>query len=147
MSGIAASVSLIVRKSIRADEVYLDLLKSKPSITIHMPAQISALQGDGFLTGITLRDDKGTEQTIQIDGLFVEIGWQPNTRMVQDLVTLNERGEVAIDINCHTSVPGIFAAGDVTSVRGKQIIIAAGEGAKAALEAHDYVMRNRRPDT
>ena len=147
MSGIAASVSLIVRKSIRADEVYLDMLNSKPSITIHMPAQISALQGDGFLTGITLRDEKGTEQTLQIDGLFVEIGWQPNTRMVKDLVTLNEQGEVAIDINCHTSVAGIFAAGDVTSVRGKQIIIAAGEGAKAALEAHDYVMRNRRPDT
>ncbi|WAC04979.1 MAG: FAD-dependent oxidoreductase [Methanoregula sp.] len=147
MSSIAASVSLIVRKSIRADEVYLDMLKSKPSIMIHMPAQISALHGDGFLTGITIRDDKGAEQTLKVDGLFVEIGWQPNTLIVKDLVTLNERGEVAIDINCHTSVPGIFAAGDVTSVKSKQIVIAAGEGAKAALEAHGYVMRNRRPDT
>jgi alkyl hydroperoxide reductase subunit F len=146
MSGIATSVSLIVRSSIRADEAYITMLRSKPGITVHMPARITALQGDQFLTGITIRDDNGTEQTISIDGLFVEIGWQPNTGMLKDMVTLNERGEVAIDLNCHTNVPGIFAAGDVTSVKNKQIIIAAGEGAKAALEAHEYVMRNKKAD-
>lgn len=146
MSGIATSVSLIVRSSIRADEAYITMIRSKPGITVHMPARITALQGDQFLTGITIRDDNGTEQTISIDRLFVEIGWQPNTGMLKDLVTLNERGEVAIDLNCHTNVPGIFAAGDVTSVKNKQIIIAAGEGAKAALEAHEYVMRNKKAD-
>ena len=146
MSGIAMSVSLIVRSSIRADEAYITMIRSKPGITVHMPARITALQGDQFLTGITIRDDNGTEQTISIDRLFVEIGWQPNTGMLKDLVTLNERGEVAIDLNCHTNVPGIFAAGDVTSVKNKQIIIAAGEGAKAALEAHEYVMRNKKAD-
>jgi alkyl hydroperoxide reductase subunit F len=146
MSGIATSVSLIVRSSLRADEAYITMLRSKPGITVHMPAWITALQGDQFLTGITIRNDNGTEQTISIDGLFVEIGWQPNTGMLKDLVTLNERGEVAIDLNCHTNVPGIFAAGDVTSVKNKQIIIAAGEGAKAALEAHEYVMRNKKAD-
>jgi len=146
MSGIAASVSLIVRGSIRADEVYRTMLRSKPGITVHMPARITALQGDQFLTGITIRDDNGTEKTIFIDGLFVDIGWQPNTGMLKDLLTLNERGEVAIDLNCHTNVPGIFAAGDVTSVKSKQIIIASGEGAKAALEAHEYVMRNKKAE-
>ncbi|MCX6682511.1 MAG: FAD-dependent oxidoreductase [Methanoregula sp.] len=146
MSGIATSVSLIVRSSLRADEAYITMLRSKPGITVHMPAWITALQGDQFLTGITIRNDNGTEQTISIDGLFVEIGWRPNTGMLKDLVTLNERGEVAIDLNCHTNVPGIFAAGDVTSVKNKQIIIAAGEGAKAALEAHEYVMRNKKAE-
>jgi alkyl hydroperoxide reductase subunit F len=144
MSRIASSVSLIVRSSIHADPVYEKMLSEKSNITLHMPAQITALHGDLFLTGITIKDGKGTEQSVNIDGLFVEIGWQPNTGMVKGLVELNERGEIAIDLNCRTNVDGIFAAGDVTSVKGKQIIIAAGEGAKAALEAHEYVMRNKK---
>jgi alkyl hydroperoxide reductase subunit F len=144
MSGVASTVSLIVRSSIRADEVYINLLKSKPNITVHMPAEIIALHGDQFLTGITVKDGQGIKQTISMDSIFVEIGWQPNTDMVKELVNLNDRGEVSIDLDCHTNAAGIFAAGDVTSVKSKQIIIAAGEGAKAALEAHDYIMRNKK---
>jgi alkyl hydroperoxide reductase subunit F len=144
MSGLASTVSLIVRRSIRADEVYVNLLESKPNITVHMPAEIIALHGDQFLTGITIKDGQGIEQTISVDGIFVEIGWQPNTDMVKELVNLNDLGEVSIDLDCHTNAAGIFAAGDVTSVKSKQIIIAAGEGAKAALEAHDYIMRNKK---
>ena len=134
MSGLASTVSLIVRSSIRADEVYINLLKSKPNITVHTPAEIIGIHGDQFLTGITIKEGQGIEQTISVDGIFVEIGWQPNTNMVKELVNLNDRGEVSIDLDCHTSAAGIFAAGDVTSVKSKQIIIAAGEGAKAALE-------------
>jgi alkyl hydroperoxide reductase subunit F len=146
MSGLASTVSLIVRSSIRADEVYVKLLESKPNITTHMPAEVIALHGDQFLTGITIKDGHGVEQTISMDGIFVEIGWQPNTDMVKELVNLNDRGEVSVDLDCHTNAAGIFAAGDVTSVKSKQIIIAAGEGAKAALEAHDYIMRNKKLD-
>ncbi len=142
MSKIAMSVSLIVRSSIRADEAYTRTLAEKPNITVHLKSRITALYGDKFLSGITLQDGQGKEQRIDLDGVFVDIGWIPNTDFLDGFVQLNDLREIIIDQNCHTSVPGIFAAGDVTSVKSKQIIIAAGEGAKAALEAHEYVMRN-----
>jgi alkyl hydroperoxide reductase subunit F len=142
MGKIAKSVSLIVRSTIRADEVYAGMLKRKENIVVHLGSQVKALHGDKFLEGVTIVNSAtGREQKIDIDGLFVEIGWIPNTDFLQGFLALNDRNEIIIDINCHTSMPGAFAAGDVTSIRGKQIIIAAGEGAKAALEAHEYVMK------
>jgi len=141
MSDIASSVSLIVRSTIRADPVYVERLKEKKNITVHLNTHISALQGDKFLSGITLKNEKGEEQAIGIDGVFIEIGWLPNTDMVEGLVELNGKKEIIVDINGTTSVPGIFAAGDVTNVKSKQIIIAAGDGAKAALEAYEYLMK------
>ena len=145
MSGIAASVSLIVRSAIRADETYTTQLKEKPNIIVYVPAHITGLHGDTSLTGITIKDGSGKEQKIDLDGVFVDIGWIPNTEFLKGLVRLNSLNEVVIDLDCHTSVPGIFAAGDVTSVKSKQIIIAAGQGAQAALEAHEYVMRGAAP--
>lgn len=145
MSGIAASVNLIVRSTIRADETYTKMLQEKQNLTVHEHTQVTALAGEQYLTGITIRDGKGNEQKIDLDGVFVDIGWIPNTDFLDGFVRLNEGKEIVTDQNCHTSVPGVFAAGDVTSVKSKQIIIAAGEGAKAALEAHEYVMRNRKP--
>jgi alkyl hydroperoxide reductase subunit F len=141
MSEIAKSVALIVRSTIRADPVYVEKLNQKKNITVHKNTQISALHGDKFLSGITLKDDKGAEQKIDVDGVFIEIGWLPNTDMVGDLLDLNEKKEIIVDINGRTSVPGIFAAGDVTDVKSKQIIIAAGDGAKAALEAFEYLVK------
>ena len=140
MSRIASSVSLIVRSTIRADPIYVKKLKDCKNITVHPNTRITALHGNKFLTGITLAEESGLEQKIPVDGVFIEIGWQPNTEMIDGLVELNDKKEVVVDLNCHTSAEGIFAAGDVTSVRSKQIIIAAGEGAKAALEAYEYVM-------
>ena len=96
---------------------------------------------DKFLSGVTLLNEKGEEQTISLDGVFIEIGWLPNTDMVEGFVDLNEKKEIIVDINGKTSVPGIFAAGDVTNVKSKQIIIAAGDGAKAALEAFEYLVK------
>ena len=141
MSDIASSVSLIVRSTIRADPVYIERLKEKKNITTHLNTHISALQGDKFLSGITLKNEKGQEQAIALDGVFIEIGWLPNTDMVEGLVELNGKKEIIVDINGTTSVPGIFAAGDVTNVRSKQIIIASGDGAKAALEAYEYLVK------
>jgi NADH-dependent peroxiredoxin subunit F len=141
MSEIASSVSLIVRSTIRADPVYTERVNAKNNITVHQGAHISALQGEKFLSGITLKDEKGQEQTLSLDGVFIEIGWLPNTDMVEGLVDLNEKKEIIVDINGQTNVPGIFAAGDVTNVKSKQIIIAAGDGAKAALEAFEYLMK------
>jgi alkyl hydroperoxide reductase subunit F len=142
MSGIASSVTLIVRSSIRADEAYTRALAEKPNITPHLTSRITALHGNQFLTGVTVQDNQGNEQEIDLDGVFVDIGWIPNTDFLGGFVQLNELREIITDQNCHTNVPGVFAAGDVTSVKSKQIIIAAGEGAKAALEVYEYIMRS-----
>jgi alkyl hydroperoxide reductase subunit F len=140
MSDLAASVDLIVRSTIRADPVYVEKLKTKRNITTHINSQITALEGEKFLSGITVKDEHGFEQKHSLDGVFIEIGWLPNTDMVTGLVNLNGKKEVVVDLNGRTSAPGIFAAGDVTNVKSKQIIIAAGDGAKAALEAYEYLM-------
>ena len=84
---------------------------------------------------------RALSRRLDVDGVFIEIGWLPNTDMVNGLLELNEKKEIIVDINGRTSEPGIFAAGDVTGVKSKQIIIAAGDGAKAALEAFEYLMR------
>ncbi len=141
MSNIAESVSLIVRHTIRADPVYTKMFETKKNIAVRLNSEITALQGDKFLTGITIKDGNGQEETIAVDGVFIEIGWLPNTDILDGFVGLNDKKEVMVDINCHTTREGVFAAGDVTSVKGKQIIIASGDGAKAALETHEYVMK------
>lgn len=140
MSNLTASVDLIVRSAIRADPVYVEKLKTKKNITVHLNAQVTGIEGDKFLSAITIKDETGKEQKLVLDGVFIEIGWLPNTDMVAELVELNGKKEIVVDINGKTSVPGIFAAGDVTSVKSKQIIIAAGDGAKAALEAFEFLM-------
>jgi alkyl hydroperoxide reductase subunit F len=141
MSGIAASVSLIVRNTIKADPVYIKKLEGEKNITVHLHARITALAGDPFLERITITTEGQGDQSIDVDGVFIDIGWTPNTEILDGLVELNDRREIVVDLDGRTSRPGVFAAGDVTSVRGKQIIIAAGDGAKAALEAYDYLMK------
>jgi alkyl hydroperoxide reductase subunit F len=140
MSDLASSVDLIVRSTIRADAVYVQKLDEKKNITVHLNSHVTALEGEKFLSAITIQDENGAEQKLTLDGVFIEIGWLPNTDMVTDLVKLNEKKEIIIDINGKTSAPGIFAAGDVTNVKSKQIIIASGDGAKAALEAYWYLI-------
>jgi len=142
MSDIAESVNLIVRSTIRADPVYVEKLKERKNITVHTGTHVSDLHGDKFLSGITIKDEQGKEQKISLDGVFIEIGWLPNTDIVKNLVALNEKKEIIVDLNTHTSVPGIYAAGDVTSVKSKQIVIACGDGAKAALEAFEYILKS-----
>jgi alkyl hydroperoxide reductase subunit F len=140
MSGIAKEVSLIVRSTIRADESYVKRYKEKKNIRTFQNHVITALHGNALLSGITIQErTTGKETNLTLDGLFAEIGWIPNTAFLEGFIELNKEKEIIIDINCHTSMPGIFAAGDVTAVKGKQIIIAAGEGAKAALEAYEYL--------
>ncbi len=142
MSNIAREVHLIVKSRIRADEVYLRMYSDKKNIITHADSVVSSLHGEPFLDRITIRDvNSGAETEIPLEGVFAEIGWEPNTDFVKGLLTLNDLREVVIDVNCHTNVIGIFAAGDVTNIKGKQIIIAAGEGAKAALEAYEYLLK------
>ena len=140
MSRIAKEVHLIVRSKILADAVYADQVEKIPGIIVHTGTEVSALKGTDRLSGVTIRSRDGATQDLAMDGLFTEIGWLPNTGFLEGVVTLNYLKEIEIDINCRTNAPGIFAAGDVTAVLGKQIIIASGEGAKAALSAFDYLM-------
>jgi alkyl hydroperoxide reductase subunit F len=107
--------------------------------------QTTAIAGDKFVTGLEVKDiSSGKTRHIDAQGIFIEIGSIPSTTFVKDLVKLNQWGEIIIDPKDNgTSCPGIFAAGDVTDVREKQIIIAAGEGAKAALGAYDYLVRKK----
>lgn len=140
MSDLATSVDLIVRSTIKGDAVYVEKLNARRNITVHLNSHIISLKGDKFLSAVTIADEHGKEQKLVLDGVFIEIGWLPNTDMVKDLVKLNEKKEVVVDIDGRTNVPGVFAAGDVTSVKSKQIIIASGDGAKAALEAYWYLI-------
>ncbi len=140
MAKIASSVALIVRSTLKCDEIYIDRAKEM-GVQILLHSEVLALHGDEVLTGITIRDRETGEETIlDVEGLLLEIGLVPNTGFLNGLVALNEQGEIVIDENNLTSVPGVFAAGDATCIKGKQIIIAAGEGAKAALAAHEHLL-------
>ena len=103
--------------------------------------EILEITGDDMVSGLRIRDrDSGEEKEIDVEGIFVEIGLIPNSGLVEDLVETNDAGEIVVDCNSKTNVDGLFAAGDVTDVPEKQIIIAAGEGAKAALGAYRYLI-------
>ncbi|MDD1724591.1 MAG: FAD-dependent oxidoreductase [Methanospirillum sp.] len=141
MSKIAKEVHLFVRSSIKCDSTYVDQCSQIKNITSHIGFEVTELTGDNNLSGVVItHHESGEKKSLKLDGLFVEIGWTPNTSCVEGLLKLNDMKEIEIDINCRTSAPGIFAAGDVTSITGKQIIIACGEGAKAALSVFDYLM-------
>jgi alkyl hydroperoxide reductase subunit F len=103
--------------------------------------EILRIEGKDKIETIVIRDRKTEEEkSLQTDGIFIEIGLLPNSEPVKNLVELNKQGEVIVDSFCKTNIPGLFAAGDVTSIPYKQIIISAGEGAKAALAAYDYLI-------
>ena len=143
MSSLASHVNLIVRSKIRADELYTRQYNELDNITTYTNYTVSGLEGDEMLHAVTIRErGTGEEKKIPTDGLFLAIGHDANTGFVRGFVDLNENGEIITDNNGRTSRKGVFAAGDVTNVESKQVIIAAGEGAKAALSAHAYLMDN-----
>lgn len=137
---LAANVTLVHRSQLRADQVLIDKMKATKNITVYLESQILSIYGDTRMQGIEVLDKK-TSQTFKLeaDGIFIEIGNLPNSQLVQGLVQTNERNEVVVDQHQRTSVPGLFAAGDVTNSPYKQIIIATAEGAKAALAASEFI--------
>jgi len=145
LAGLVSHVTLIeFGEALRADAVLVSKLKSLPNVTIHTQAQTTELTGDGHkLNGLSYTDRaSGESRHIELEGVFVQIGLVPNTEWLRGVVELSKHGEIIVDARGQTSVPGVFAAGDATTVPFKQIIIAAGDGAKAALGAFDYLMRN-----
>jgi len=148
LAGVVKSVTLLeFADQLKADQVLVDKLKSLPNVTIHVNAQTTQVLGDGQkMTGLRWKDRvTGAEHAPELAGVFVQIGLVPNTEFLKGTVELSKFGEVIVDARCHTSVPGVFAAGDVTTVPYKQIIIATGEGAKAALSAFDHLIRTPAP--
>ncbi|WP_271010146.1 alkyl hydroperoxide reductase subunit F [Paucibacter sp. B51] len=144
LAGIVAHVTLIeFGEALRADAVLVNKLKSLPNVTIHTSAQTTEFTGEGGkLNGLNYMDrNSGEAHRIELEGVFVQIGLVPNTEWLKGVVELSKHGEIIVDAKGQTSLPGVFAAGDVTTVPFKQIIIATGEGAKAALGAFDYLMR------
>ncbi len=148
LAGIVGHVTLLEFDSkLRADEVLQRKLRSLPNVTIITDAQTTEVTGDGNkVNGMRYTDRKsGESKMIELEGIFVQIGLLPNTDWLKGTVALSNRGEIEVDAKGQTSVPGVFAAGDVTTVPYKQIIIAMGEGSKAALSAFDHLIRTSAP--
>jgi alkyl hydroperoxide reductase subunit F len=145
LAGVVAHVTLLeFADQLKADAVLVKKLRSLPNVSIHTSAQTTEITGDGQkVNGIRYKDrGTGADHHVDLAGVFVQIGLVPNTDFLKGTVELSRYGEIVIDATCATSVPGVFAAGDVTTVPFKQIVIAAGEGAKAALSAFDHLIRH-----
>lgn len=140
LSGIVGDVILIeYGAQLKADQVLVDKLKALPNVKIVTSAQTQEIVGDGKKVVSLKYKNRETDeaQSLTIDGVFIQIGLVPNSQFVKDVLNLSKYGEIEIDTKCRTSVPGIYAAGDVTTVPFKQIIISMGEGAKAGLTAFE----------
>jgi len=145
LAGIVAQVTLLEFDSqLRADAVLQKKLHSLPNVTVITSALTSEVTGDGQkVNGLVYKDRNSSEfHTLELEGIFVQIGLLPNSDWLKGTVELTSRGEIIVDARGETSLPGIFAAGDVTTVPYKQIVIAVGEGAKASLSAFDHLIRS-----
>jgi alkyl hydroperoxide reductase subunit F len=144
LAGIVQHVTLIeFADALKADAVLVSKLKSLRNVDIHVNAQTTEITGaDGKVNGLSYKDRaSGDVKHVELEGVFVQIGLVPNTEFLKGTVELSRFGEIVVDAKGHTNVPGVFAAGDCTTVPYKQIVIAAGEGSKAALSAFDHLIR------
>jgi alkyl hydroperoxide reductase subunit F len=144
LAGVVQHVTLVeFAEELKADAVLVSKLKSLRNVDIHVNAQTTEITGDGSkVNGLHYKDRASNVlHQVALEGVFVQIGLVPNTEFLKGTLELSRFGEIIVDAKCHTSLPGVFAAGDVTNVPYKQIVIAAGEGSKAALSAFDYLIR------
>ena len=149
LAGVVAHVTLIEFDSVlRADDVLQRKLRSLPNVDIIVSALTTEVRGDGDkVTGLVYTDrTDDTSHEVPLDGVFIQIGLLPNTEWLEGAVELSPRGEIVIDDRGQTSVPGVFAAGDCTTVPYKQIVIALGAGSTAALSAFDHLIRTSAPE-
>jgi alkyl hydroperoxide reductase subunit F len=149
LAGVVAQVTLVeFAPELRADAVLQRKLRSLKNVDIIVNAQTTEVTGDGSkVNGLVCKARaSGEERRLELEGVFVQIGLVPNTEFLKGTVDLSASGEIAVDARGRTSLPGVFAAGDATTVPYKQIVIAAGDGAKAALGAFDYLIRTPAPE-
>jgi alkyl hydroperoxide reductase subunit F len=144
LAGIVGQVTLFeFMPSLKADQVLQDRLYSLKNVNVILNAATKEITGDSKVKSIKyVERDSNEEKELALEGVFIQIGLVPNTDWLKDDIKLSKYGEIEVDSKGETSIPGIFAAGDVTTVPYKQIIIAMGEGSKAALGAFDYMIRN-----
>ncbi|WP_338439255.1 alkyl hydroperoxide reductase subunit F [uncultured Aquabacterium sp.] len=145
LAGVVAHVTVVeFADQLKADAVLVKKLQSLPNVTIHTNAQTTEITGsDGKVNGLKYKDRAtGVEHLVPLEGVFVQIGLVPNTEFLRGTLELSKFGEIIVDAKGHTNIPGVFAAGDCTTVPYKQIVIAAGDGAKAALSAFDHLIRH-----
>ena len=148
LAGIVAHVTLLeFGEELRADAVLQRKLNSLPNVRVLKMAQTTEVKGDGQkVTGLVYKDRSSEEMhSIELEGIFVQIGLLPNSEWLKGTLELSRFGEIIVDAKGQTSIPGVFAAGDVTTVPYKQIVIAVGEGAKASLSAFDHLIRSSAP--
>lgn len=144
LQSIAKSIYLVSATKLTADPVIIERARRRTNLYTYEEFKVIEFTGDDALSGIAIRRMAGEETVaLPVKGVFIAIGLQPHSTLVSQLVELNDRGEIIVNSDCSTSYPGIFAAGDVTNAFGKRIIIASGEGAKAALAARQYVLNLR----
>ncbi|WP_313451692.1 alkyl hydroperoxide reductase subunit F [Stutzerimonas kunmingensis] len=148
LAGIVAHVTLLeFGEELRADAVLQRKLNSLPNVRVLKMAQTTEVKGDGQkVTGLVYKDRTNDElHNVELEGIFVQIGLLPNSEWLKGALELSRFGEIIVDAKGQTSIPGVFAAGDVTTVPYKQIVIAVGEGAKASLSAFDHLIRSSAP--
>ena len=145
MVKVAEHVDMVSVTPLTGDPIMIEKLADAKNLTIYTGYQTEKILGQGLTEGIVIKEIKtGKTEQLDITGIFVEIGLEPNSDMVRNLVKLNQNSEVPVNCSGETEIPGLYAAGDVTTVPEKQIVIAAGEGAKAALQADRYLQRMAR---
>ncbi|HMN45359.1 MAG TPA: alkyl hydroperoxide reductase subunit F [Povalibacter sp.] len=148
LAGIVNHVTLIeFDGKLRADEVLQRKLRSLPNVRVILSAQTTEVHGEGGkVNALSYRDRaSGEVHRVELEGVFVQIGLLPNTDWLKGTLALSNRGEIEVDVRGQTSLPGVFAAGDATTTPYKQIVIAMGEGSKAALSAFDHLIRSSAP--
>jgi thioredoxin-disulfide reductase len=139
----AKKITVVHRSQWRADKIILEQLNKLKQVTIHLETQLLRAEGDQTLKRVVVLDKKtNTQSMIETDGLFIQIGLLANSKLVKDLVPLTPNGEVIVNQDFMTNLPGLFAAGDVTHHPFKQIVIAVGDGAKAALAIQQYLLHH-----
>lgn len=141
LTKIANKIYLIGRgEKLKGDEVMCENVERSDKVTVLTNTKVLEITGDKFVASVKV-ERGGKQETLEVQGVFIEIGYIPNSKFIAGMVKLNERNEIVIDDYCQTNVEGIFAAGDVTNVPYKQIILAGGEGSKAALGVYGYLQK------
>jgi alkyl hydroperoxide reductase subunit F len=140
LSTVAKQVTMVCANDKMMSTPLGKKLQAAGNVRVIKSCEILEVQGDDFARKLVLNDESGKRIELEADGMFVEKDLTPNSNMVKDLVKLDDQGRIIIDCGCRTNVPGLFAAGDVTNNYQEQVLVAVGEGAKAALSAYDYLL-------
>ena len=141
LSTVAKQTTLVCTTNKLVETPMTAKLKAAKNVTIMEGYQVTEIKGDEFAKSVVVKGAKGAAKELVADGTFVEMALVPNSQMVAGLIALDEQKRIIIDCGNHTSVPGIFAAGDVTNTYAEQVLVAVGEGAKATLSAYDYLLQ------